>query len=371
MSENLKTLRLLLKFLFVIANVLVVVLFIASGYSDRISPDANILFAYLGLMFPVLCVLNLCFVIYWLFLWEWRFVLIGMFAFIVCWGPVKRYCPLHSQKKEISKENVLKVLTYNVMGFAYKNHTDIAPNPIVKYIARSGADIVCLQEYAFAKSDRLLTNRKLFDALSMYPYHSIIPIKSSGVLQFGIAVYSKYPISNSRRVNYDSNFNGSSIHELDIKGKKLILINNHLESFKLTMEDRGRYSAFIKNISTDTFDGIKGALEQKLGPAFRIRARQAEAVAAEVKKSEGNYIVVCGDFNDTPVSYAHRTIQGPLVDSFAESGLGMGVTYNQNLFRFRIDNILHSSNIKSMNCTVDKVRYSDHYPLWCYLTLED
>lgn len=371
MSEGLKTLKLLFKSLFVLANVLIVVLLIASAYSDRVSPDTMLGFSYLGLAFPVLCVLNLCFVLYWLFLWEWRFLLIGLCSFLICWGPVKKYFPYHSRVKDIPQENVLKVLTYNVMGFAYKDHTKESPNKIIEYIANSGADIVCLQEYAVGKLDRFLTPKKVYQALDMYPYRSVIPINSSGYLNVGIAVFSKYPISNSRRIKYESEFNGSSVHELNVKGKKLTLINNHLESFKLTMEDRSRYTAFIKNISTDTFDGIKGALEQKLGPAFKIRAKQAEAVAAEVARAKGDYVLVCGDFNDTPISYAHRTIQGPLVDSFAESGLGMGVTYNQNMFWFRIDNILHSKNMKSMNCTIDKIRYSDHYPLWCYLSMEE
>lgn len=371
MSEGLKTLKLLFKSLFVLANVLIVVLFIASAYSDRVSPESILGFSYLGLAFPVLCALNLCFVVYWLFLWEWRFLLIGVAAFLICWGPIKKYFPYHSHTKEIPKENVLKVLTYNVMGFAYKNHTKDSPNKIIQYIVDSDADIVCLQEYAVGKSDNFLTSKKLNRIFDMYPYRSVIPFKSSGYLTTGIAVFSKYPISNSRRVKYDSDYNGSSVHELNIKGKKLTLINNHLESFKLTMEDRSRYTAFIKNISTDTFDGIKGALEQKLGPAFKIRSRQAEAVAAEIAKAKGDYILVCGDFNDTPISYAHRTIQGPLIDSFAESGRGMGVTYNRNMFLFRIDNILHSANMKSMNCTIDKIRYSDHYPLWCYLTMEE
>ena len=117
-------------------------------------------------------------------------------------------------------------------------------------------------------------------------------------------------------------------------------------------------------------DDLKGAFEQKLGPAFRIRAKQAEAVSEEIKNAKGDYVLVCGDFNDTPISYAHRTIQGDLTDAFAESGRGMGITYNQNFFWFRIDNILHSPNMTSMNCSVDKVAYSDHYPLWCYLKLE-
>lgn len=371
MSGRFSAVKMLFKSVFVTANVIVVLLFIASAFSDRFSPEKSIFFSYLGLGFPILCGLNLCFVIYWLFLREWRLVLIGLCAILLCKGPVANYFPYHSKVDEIAQENVLKVLTYNVMGFGYKDHSDKSPNPIVQYIAGSGADIVCLQEYAVGTSKKFLTAQKLIDALPMYKYRSIFPVGVSGRLQFNIAVLSKYPLSKSRKIKYESSFNGSSIHEVNVKGKTLTLINNHLESFKLTMEDRSRYSSFIKNINTETLDGIKGAIEQKLGPAFRIRARQAEAVAEEIKKAKTDYILVCGDFNDTPISYAHRTIQGSLVDAYAASGQGIGITYNQNFFWFRIDNILHSPNMKSINCTVDKIRYSDHYPLWCYLEMKE
>lgn len=370
MKGGMETLRLLVKTLVAAANATVVVLLIASAYSDRVSPNTVLFFSYLGLAFPVLCALNLCFVLYWLFVREWRLLLVALCAFVVCLGPLMAYFPWHS-RESVPEGKVMKVLTYNVMSFAYKDHTKKSPNEIIDYIARSGADIVCLQEYAVGKQKGLLTQGKVNEALSMYPYRSVILVRTSGNINGGIAVFSKYPITSSRRIKYESDFNASSVHEIDVDGKKLTLVNNHLESFKLTMEDRSRYAAFLKNISTNAFDEIKGSIERKLGPAFKIRARQAEAVAKEIAAAKGDYVLVCGDFNDTPVSYAHRTVQGALVDAFAESGRGMGVTYNQNMFRFRIDNILHSRNMRSVNCTVDKVRYSDHYPLWCYITMEE
>ncbi|MDR1337398.1 MAG: endonuclease, partial [Tannerella sp.] len=64
-----------------------------------------------------------------------------------------------------------------------------------------------------------------------------------------------------------------------------------------------------------------------------------------------------------------RTVRGSLVDSFAESGNGPGVTNNQNFFWFRIDHILHSPNMKSYLTTVDNIRYSDHYPVWSFLEM--
>lgn len=365
-----KTLRILLQVLFVVANVVAVVLLILAAYSDRVSPDRSLLFSYLGLAFPVLCAVNLFFIFYWLFLWKWRFVVIGLAAFLICWKPVKSYFPINGREKNVPTENVMKILTYNVMAFGYKNHTPSAPNSIISYIAQSDADIVCLQEYAESKDPKGLTRSKIVAALKMYPYRSILTTHSTRYQRFGIAVFSKYPIKKSTRIKYDSQYNASSLLEIQVKGKRLMVLNNHLESFKLTMEDRSRYSAFIKNLGADGLDDLRGEFQQKLGTAFCIRAKQAEAIAQKVKAlKEDDYVLVCGDFNDTPVSYAHRTIQGDLIDSFAESGRGMGVTYNQNFFWFRIDHILHSGNMKSFNCTVDKVKYSDHYPLWSYMEL--
>jgi len=351
-------------------NVIAALLMIVSAYSDRISPETNVLFAYLGLFFPIICFINFIFILYWLFQLAWKQMLIGVIAFVICWVPVKNFFPMHMRSKDVPKENVLKVLTYNVMGFAYKNDSPDSPNGILQYIANSGADIVCMQEYAVSNSSKLLTANKVYRALKMYPYHSVIPIANAGMLNFGIAVFSKYPISGSHRIDYKSDFNGSAIHFINIKGKKVAVINNHLESFKLTTEDRSRYSAFFHDISSENFSVLKGTLRQKLGPAYRMRANQADKVAEEIDKIEADYVIVCGDFNDTPISYAHRKIQGPFADSFAESGRGMGVSYNRNMFWFRIDHILHSQNMKSYNCVVDKIRLSDHYPMWCYLEMK-
>ena len=357
----------LFRYFFVTANVLSALLLIVAAYSDIVSPAVSLIFPYLGLVFPFICLLNISFFIYWLALRQWKFMLIGVVSFFICWNSMRTYFPLHFRKDIVKTEDVIKVLTYNVMAFATKDHTAESPNQILQYIADSGADIVCMQEYFAFKSGKRLTRAKIDEVLNMYPHRKVLDLQGSG---WGVAVYSKFPITGSRLIGYESETNGSSIHELDINGKAVTLVNNHLESFKLTMEDKTRYSDFLKGMGPETFDGLlRGTIQQKLGPAYLIRAKQAEVVAKEIQKAKTDYILVCGDFNDTPISYAHRTIQGPLADAFAESGRGVGVTYNQNYFWFRIDHILHSSNMESFNCTVDKVKYSDHYPVWCYLKL--
>ncbi|MDH6304969.1 endonuclease/exonuclease/phosphatase family metal-dependent hydrolase [Parabacteroides sp. PF5-5] len=356
----------IIQYFFVIANVLAALLLIVSAYSDYVSPNRSLFFSYIGLIFPFICLMNACFLVYWIILHQWKFLLIGVIAFVVCWKPVRSYFPLHIKSKPVPEEGVIKVLTYNVMGFAYKDHTKEEPNEIVRYIINSEADIVCLQECHINKSK--ITEKKLNNALGMYPYHSFVPLQSKN---WGLAVYSKFPILKSRKIEYGSEYNGSAVHELDINGKSMTLINNHLESFKLTMDDKTRYSDFIKGVGPETFDELKGTIQRKLGPAFLIRAKQARIIADEIQRAKSDYLLVCGDFNDTPVSYAHRKIQGSLLDAFAESGRGLGVTYNQNFFWFRIDHILYSANMQAINCRVGHVKYSDHYPVYCYLKLEE
>ena len=111
-------------------------------------------------------------------------------------------------------------------------------------------------------------------------------------------------------------------------------------------------------------------LIRKLAEASAIRAPQADTIAHEITASPHPYIIVCGDFNDTPISYTHRTIAQDLDDAFTQAGRGLGISYNQNRFYFRIDNILTSKNLRAYNCTVDRsIKESDHYPIWCYICL--
>lgn len=75
-------------------------------------------------------------------------------------------------------------------------------------------------------------------------------------------------------------------------------------------------------------------------------------------------LIICGDFNDTPVSYCYQQIRGALSDSWEEAGWGPGITYNRNKFWFRIDHIFHSKHFKTIDIKVlDEYSYSDHYPV--------
>ena len=79
---------------------------------------------------------------------------------------------------------------------------------------------------------------------------------------------------------------------------------------------------------------------------------------------------MCGDFNDTPVSYAHHTIASAgLTDAYAATGRGPGRSFNRAAIFVRIDHILMASRLRPYTCRIDNTfRHSDHYPAVCYFT---
>ena len=75
-------------------------------------------------------------------------------------------------------------------------------------------------------------------------------------------------------------------------------------------------------------------------------------------------IVIMGDLNDTPGSFAYRTLCGEdLRDAWADTGFGPMYTFHANHMYVKIDHIFYRGNIKPLICRRDKEGESDHYPM--------
>ena len=153
-----------------------------------------------------------------------------------------------------------------------------------------------------------------------------------------------------------------------IRTESGLVINNHLESNKLTLNDKTAYRDMIVNPQEDKVKSTSKLLLRKVADAVSIRAAQADSIAKYIRESRHKYIVVCGDFNDSPVSYTHRVIGEGLNDAFTDTGNGLGISFNRNGFYFRIDHILASDSLEIYNCKIDRtIKASDHYPISCYI----
>ncbi len=360
------------KWTIITIDVMILLIFFMSSYSSHISPKFSVFFSYLGMIFPFIFVGTIFWLAILLIARKWKWSIAYVLTILICWGAVSTYFPFHFRTKNIP-ENCIKLLTYKFMRFDdQKKHSKKNPNAILKYIATNDADIVCIQEYGSMSSGNHLTDDDIKNALKAYPYSKLLKLKQSKRKEIvGMAIFSKFPILSYKEIPFESKYNGSFIVELDINGKRTTLINNHLESNKLSIDERNEYYGLTKDFDSQKLDNLTIKITKRLTPAFKERAEQASIISEYIKENKNPYIIVCGDFNDTPISYSRQKIKGDLRDAFVDTGRGLGISYNSHRFLFRIDYILHSKNIKAYNCTVDRsIRNSDHYPVWTYLQLK-
>ncbi|MFA7582924.1 MAG: hypothetical protein WCZ46_05190 [Proteiniphilum sp.] len=126
-------------------NLAAIILLFCSFLSWKISPLKTNLFSYIGLGFGLIFLLNLFYLIFWILISKWKLALISLAAILLCHKPVTTFFPMHLFPDKAPEETV-KILTYNVQGFPEERNKNSAEHPILDYIVRTDADIVCLQE---------------------------------------------------------------------------------------------------------------------------------------------------------------------------------------------------------------------------------
>ena len=275
-----------------------------------------------------LILINICFILFWMSMLKWHF-LISLISIVLLTGTIKKsFSLVKSDSKELYKGKSIKVLTYNVMLFNYYKKN----SKIMDYIENNEADIICLQEFGWhKKGNEFLLKKDILSHLKKYPYYHINIALDGDLATYGIATFSKYPIIKKKKIEYVTAFNSSIYSDIKIGDDTIRVFNNHLESNRLTEKDK-------VNLIEDTDSNIISKTADKLGVATSKRAKQAEAVSESIKQSPYK-VIVCGDFNDIPVSYAYNKISNGLNDTFVESGSGLGITFHDRLYRFRIDYI--------------------------------
>lgn len=355
-----KFIRYTFKFIFLIINVVVGIGFLICAYSPMISPVQHPIWACAGLFIPVFIILNLCFVVFWAFA-NWKMLVVPIVFFLLGWNSFMSYCPLNLSTQSSSSQT-LELLTYNVMQMQRKKAADGSyTNPILEYIKESGADIVCLQEYP--SNNNQIKN----SLLKVYPYMRMCKVSNSNA----VACYSKYPVKLIGEIKVKSSFNGSAAFKVEYKGYDIPIIVNHLESNKLDAHDKEVYTDMLKSPDEKKVKSGSKYLLKKLADAMAIRGPQADIISEYIEEEYSPYIIVCGDFNDTPVSYVHNRISERLQDAYIEAGNGPGITYNRHFLYFRIDHIMVGDAYRVLDCRVDdSIDASDHYPLRCRLEIK-
>jgi endonuclease/exonuclease/phosphatase family metal-dependent hydrolase len=361
----------IIKWLMMSSNILVALILLITLSGSIISPEKLIFPAYFSLAFPFIIVLNAAFVIFWLLVRNW-FFLISLSLLFFSASQINDTFPIHFGKTKTEVANhPLRILTYNtMMSGKLKKHTVNKPNMVMQYVLDSNADIVCLQEFFTSTNDEYITHEDMIKIFKKYPYKHIQYKQKLKNKRMGIATFSKYPIVNKQMIQYTSLYNLSIFSDINVDGKMIRLINNHLESNRLTEKDKDMPILLKDKFDAENITGITLHFSRKLGMAYTLRASQADAVAKVVENSPYK-VIVCGDLNDVPPSYAYTKVKGKLIDTFTEIGNGPGWSFNDRYYHFRIDYVLYDSTaFNPVKYQMDRVKYSDHYPVMCELNIK-
>lgn len=299
---------------------------------------------------------------------------IPLLSVLISWGHMANSFQLKG--RNINDESTLlkplKVMSYNTRMFDYYNHSGIegAPDEVFKFILQQNPDVVCFQEYFTSLKKNEYTPTQIIARFRQYGYRHIEYLKPrTGNTGYGLATFSKYPITNTGAIRFEKSNNQAIYSDIDVNGTKVRVFNNHLESIGFKDGDLSVLDTLDFRMNEYQRRGLRN-ISQKLTRAFAMRSNQAEALARHISNSPYP-VIVCGDFNDTPVSYVYRTMRGSMKDAFREAGVGFGGTYNGRLPSFRIDYIFYSPQFQAYNFKRFPIKYSDHFPIMVTIDLKN
>jgi len=333
------------------------------GYlAPRVNPNSLVVFAFLGLAVPVLLIINFAALLYWTMRWK-KLVILPLAVLVLGLGKVALiFQPSLGKHYNGEREKgALTIVTHNAHGFLSMDGSGVYLDQTLELLSSLTPDIVCLQEYQITPQ---ITQQRADELLSALPFRSVcFKMQYDADTGFGMAVYSRYPIIRSDFINFEQH-NGSFMWaDVVCRRDTLRVFNCHFQTTSIDASDREFVTSaeFMQQDAVDNKRRMRSILS-KLAQNFRIRATQADTIARVIHSSPHD-VVVCGDFNDTPVSYTYRRIRGPLADSFVDKGTGRTNTYRGFFNLFRIDYILHSRNYRTLLYAEPPTQWSDHNPV--------
>ena len=338
--------------IFLGANICTILLMWLCVALTFVSPDVFPRLSLLTLAFPVFLLVDILFIIFWL-LFKARLVWIPIAGALLIGGYILDYSPLNiGNNNGEASDSSITIISYNVNYLRTKEQQ----TELIQFINTTDADIVCVQEL-----DKNFLNyyNKWIDSAA---YHTL---KAGNV-----AILSRFPIlSDTIHIDFPTRTNHCFACWIDCFGDSILVINGHLESNHLSREEKDEYTNTIIDPNREAIKSSSKMLLDKLSEAAAYRGIQADSVYAVVKRNAGHPAIVCGDFNDTPISYAYQRINRHLTSAYREAGFGPGFTYTRRSFPVRIDHLLYSDDWNCVSCRIDKsVSASDHYPLIVRLT---
>ena len=317
----------------------VIVLFLMTIIVPTMHPERSQELSTLGLIAPFTYTAVLLLMLYWIARWRPIMSAVMILMTIIGLFSVSSFYKIELRRsygEPAAERGEIKIMTYNARSFIDDNGAKRLDS-VAQIIRSINPDIVCFQEMGFsALADSLMQVAKL----SPMP-HSLSRSNLSP------AIYSRYPIIKAQRIDTLKNLVWADIA---LREDTIRVFNNHLHSTAIRKED-GAYLENRQYLEDENPQQEVMSMISRLTENNIVRASQVDTLVKMVAASPYPTIV-CGDFNDTPVSYTIHKLTRDLTDVFREVGRGFSHTYRGFFDMLRIDYVMCSDEFTPISYQV-------------------
>ena len=347
----------LIVFILTVLAVIGLIAMALSVSSSYVDPVKFAWIAYFGLAFWAIFIYNFIVLVLLLMMWTNKVWVAVLTMLVAIPGVYKSFCVGKPQEG-----GELRIMSYNVLNFRDYNDPEKTPSVVaenvVKLVLENHPDVLCIQEFSHFKSSRQNCIASLGEQMQM-PYQYYHTKQHFG----GNVIFSKYPLTAldpEDPLGQEREY--GPVVKVDAGEKGVFyVICVHLTSNQLTNDEITVFSD--TGNSKEEVKTYGKSILVKLKIAYEKRSQEVSKMLEDVPH-DGRAIVLCGDFNDTPLSYTYHQIKrAGFVDGFVKAGWGVGRTYAGNLPMLRIDYVWGNDRIQPMIFKRLKVRGSDHYPV--------
>ena len=254
-------------------------------------------------------------------------------------------------------ENSFEVTTFNVRRldeFEWLDG-DQTRQDIATWLAEQPDGIWCFQE--FPKRGKATLRSAGFSWLK--PRRRLF----TWPREAGPALASSYPVKDWTTYMFEDEDAGQGrVLQADVETPAGLVrvFNVHLQSLHF---DHADYDAVEEGPSREQGARLWGLITD----ASKARALQAQELVRRMEESPYP-VIVAGDFNDTPMSYAMHALRGSRAeDTFAAASFGPGGTHLGAIPGLRIDGILADTTLQCVSHHTHGVVLSDHRPVTAVL----
>ncbi|WP_448819422.1 endonuclease/exonuclease/phosphatase family protein [Arcticibacter sp.] len=346
-------------------NIAFVVLMLLSYLSSVADPSYLWPVAFFGLAYPFLLFIHVLFILFWI-LSRPVFALISLATILIGWKFLTLTIGFReSQAIEVPKssKDMIRIMTWNVHEF--KPFGSKADRPVrdamLEIIRNEKPDILCMQEYYSKRRGESNIKKMITEIMEAEHYHVREDFGNPWELK-GMVIFSKIPFADTGSVVFpNSSGNNEAIYADFVHEKKKFRVYNvHLQSINFKPEDYKYIKTIKEEINTDVQSSRR--IGSRLKRAFIKRSKQVTFLSEHIKAYSGP-VIIAGDFNDTPASFAVNKLSSGMKNAFREKGSGFGITYNGEFPNFQIDYILASNDFEVKSYLTVNKKLSDHYPV--------